>query len=78
MLSKVKTPEDYHYTELKLATEENVERDDMIEIIYGHPHVIVVDGKIVLSNHGKIEIYDDKFIYYDANGNRVPISVLDY
>ena len=78
LLSKVKTPEDYHYTELKLATEENVERDDMIEIIYGHPHVIVVDGDTVLGSHGKIEIYDDKFIYYDANGNRVPISVLDY
>ena len=78
LLSKVKTPEDYHYTELKLATEENVERDDMIEIIYGHPHVIVVDGDIVLGSHGKIEIFDDKFIYYDANGNRVPISVLDY
>ena len=39
---------------------------------------LVVDGDTVLGSHGKIEIYDDKFIYYDANGNRVPISVLDY
>ena len=78
LLSKVKTPEDYHYTELKLATDENVAHGDKLEDIYGHPHVIVVDGKIVLSNHGKIDMVDGKFIFYDANGNRVPISVLDY
>ena len=78
LLSKVKTPEDYHYTELKLATDENVERDDMIEIIYGHPHVIVVDGDTVLGSHGKIELVDGKVIHYDANGNRVPLSILDY
>ena len=74
----MKTPEDYHYTELKLATEENVERGDMLEVIYGYDHVITVDGDTVLGGHGRIEIYDDKFIYYDVNGNRVPISVLDY
>ena len=78
LLSKVKTPEDYHYTELKLATDENVARGDKLEDIYGHPHVIVVDDKIILSNHGKIEMTDGKFIFYDANGNRVPISILDY
>ena len=74
----MKTPEDYHYTELKLATEENVKRGDMLEIIYGYEHVIVVDGNTVLSSHGKIEMVDGKFIFYDANGKRVPLSILDY
>ncbi|MBO5938615.1 MAG: hypothetical protein J6Q82_03855 [Clostridia bacterium] len=78
LLSKVKTPEDYHYTELKLATEENVERGDMLEVIYGYDHVIVVDGDTVLGGNGKIEIVDGKVIHYDANGNRVPLSILDY
>jgi hypothetical protein len=78
LLSKVKTPEDYHYTELKLATEENVERGDMLEVIYGYDHVITVDGDTVLGGNGKIEIVDGKFIFYDANGKRVPIPILDY
>ena len=78
LLSKVKTPEDYHYTELKLATDENVARGDMIEIIYGYEHVIAVDGNTVLGGHGKIEIVDGKVIHRDANGNRVPLSILDY
>ena len=78
LLSKVKTPEDYHYAELKLATDENVARGDMLEVIYGYNHVIVVDGDTVLGGNGKIEIVDGKFIFYDANGKRVPIPILDY
>ena len=78
LLSKVKTPEDYHYTELKLATDENIARGDMLEVIYGYDHVITVDGDTVLGGNGKIEIVDGKFIFYDANGKRVPIPILDY
>ena len=77
LFSKVKTPEGYHYTELKLATDENVTRGDMLEVIYGYPHVVTVDGKVI-GNHGKIEIVDGKFIFYDADGNRIPLSILDY
>ena len=77
LLSKVKTPEGYHYTELKFATDENIERDEVFENIYGYPHVITVDGKVI-GNHGKIKIVDGKFIFYDADGNRVPIPILDY
>ena len=50
----------------------------MLEVIYGYNHVIVVDGDTVLGSHGKIEIVDGKFIFYDANGNKVPLSILDY
>ena len=37
-----------------------------------------VDGDTILGSHGKIEIVDGKVIHYDANGNRVPLSILDY
>ena len=50
----------------------------MLEIICDYSHVITVDGDTVLGSHGKIEIVDGKVIHYDANGNRVPLSILDY
>ena len=77
LLSKVKTPEGYHYTELKLATDENIKRDEVFENIYGYPHVVTVDG-MVIGNRGKLELVDGKAMFYDADGNRIPLSILNY
>ena len=77
LLSKVKTPEGYSYAELKLATEQNVERNEITENIYGYPHVIKVDGNAIVGNYGKIEAVDGRVVFYDANGNEVPPSILD-
>ena len=77
LLSKVKTPESYSYAELKLATEQNVEQNEITENIYGYPHVIKVDGNAAVGNYGKIEVVDGRVVFYDANGNEVPPSILD-
>ena len=63
---------------LKLATEENVKHNEVTEYIYGYPHIIKVDNSFAVNSHGKIKIVNGKVVFSDANGNKIPLSILDY
>ena len=72
LISKIKTPEDYHCVELKryTGTKEDMEKY-FFEDVYGYPHHVIVDEKCI-SKTIKLLLVGDGCYFVDINGTPVP------
>lgn len=77
LLSKVKTPEDYHCVDLKLftGTDEDMEKY-MLEDVYDFPHQVIVDGYPPITKTVKLRLNGDDCYFVDLNGTIVPKKFL--
>ena len=77
LLSKVKTPEDYHCVDLRrfTGTKEDMEKY-FFEDVYGYPHYIIVDGFPPITKTIKLMLSGDDCYFVDANGTPVPKKFL--
>ena len=79
LLSKVKTPEDYHCSDLKMysGTDEEMEKY-LIENVYGFPHQVIVDGYSPITNPIRIILCEDEVYYRDFNYTPVPKKFIKF
>ena len=77
LLSKIKTPEDYHCVDLRrfTGTKEDMEKY-FFEDVYGYPHHVIVDGHPPVTKTIKLVLSGDDYYFQDLNGTPVPKKFL--
>ena len=77
LLSKIKTPEDYHCVDLRRFTgmKEDMEKY-FFEDVYGYPHHVIVDGHPPVTKTIKLMLSGDDYYFQDLNGTPVPKKFL--
>ena len=77
LLSKIKTPEDYHCVDLRryTGTKEDMEKY-FFEDVYGYPHHVIVDGHPPVTKTIKLMLSGDDYYFQDLNGTPVPKKFL--
>ena len=77
LLSKIKTPEDYHCVDLRryTGTKEYMEKY-FFEDVYGYPHHVIVDGHPPVTKTIKMMLSGDDCYFVDMNGTPVPKKFL--
>ena len=77
LLSKIKTPEDYHCVDLRryTGTKEDMEKY-FFEDVYGYPHHVIVDGHPPVTKTIKLMLSGDDYYFQDLNGTPGPKNFL--